>query len=104
MGNTAADDIIDAVYRLRIAFKKHGMEPPVAIELGAPKDGSIFRHLMTREMIHSDPRMGVDKDNPAWVANVMGIEVVMPAEWRSERGGKILHDPQLYNPPRPKDP
>lgn len=98
MESTAFDEIADAIWRLRAAFIKNGMKPPVSIELGTAQDGYVFNHLMPRDMVLSQPRMGVERDDPEWVCNIMGVEVRRPAEWRCVRGGtKILHEPRLYS-------
>lgn len=92
------DEIANAIHRLRIAFKKLGLEPPVAIELSSIRDGDKFRHLMTRDMILAQPRMGVEQNDPEWVCHIVGIEVRMPAAWRQElKGGRVLNDPVFYS-------
>ena len=42
------DDVMEAIFRLRTAFIKHGMEPPISIELGHVKDGDWFRATLGR--------------------------------------------------------
>ena len=83
------EDILDALYRLRVAFKKHGMEAPISIELGSHRDKDTFRHSMSRDLVMAQPRMGDTLQDAEWVASVMGIEVRMPAQWRYERDGKL---------------
>lgn len=86
MDDRAFEDIADALYRLRVAFKKHGMEAPVSIELGSYRDKDAFLYLMPRDLVLAQPRMGETQQDAEWVANVMGIEVRMPAQWRVEFG------------------
>ena len=93
------DDIMDAVCRLRIAFKKHGMEAPISIELGHVKDADWFRWSMPKDMVMFKPRMGVDEDRPEWVCDIQGVEVRMPAQWRGVKvGRRELHEPKFYDP------
>lgn len=83
--------------RLRIAFLKHGMQPPISIELGHVKDGDWFRYSLPKDMALATPRMGVDSDSPEWVCNIMGVEVRMPAQWRGTKAGRrALYEPDFY--------
>jgi hypothetical protein len=105
MEKSGFDDITKAIWQLRAAFLKNGLQPPVSLELGTPEDGYKFMHLMPRDLVMSQPRMGLDEDRPQWVCNLMGVEVLRPAEWRSERGGKrLLADVRYVDMPpiRPK--
>lgn len=91
------DDIMDAIWRLRTAFIKHGMEPPISIELGHVKDSDCFRYALPKDMARAQPRMGVESDNPEWVCNIMGVEVRMPAQWRGTKAGRrVLYEPAFY--------
>ena len=85
----AFKEVMNAMQRLRVAFLKCGMNVPVSIELGTVRDGDIFRHRMPREYVLAQPRMGETKADAEWVANMFGIEVRMPAQWRRERDGKV---------------
>lgn len=84
----AFDDIMDALARLRIAFLKNGMSAPVSIELGTVRDADHFRYITPPEMAMFQPRMGETQADAEWVCNIQGVEVRMPAQWRSERHGK----------------
>lgn len=91
------DDIMEAIWRLRTAFIKHGMEPPISIDLGHVKDGDWFRWSLPQDMAVAQPRMGVEKDNPEWVCNIMGVEVRMPAQWRGTKAGRrALYEPEFH--------
>lgn len=104
MSESPFDDIANALFRLRTAFVKHGMEPPVSIELGHVKDADWFRHAMPRDLVVAQPRMGVDEDNPEWVCNIMGVEVRMPAQWRGTKAGRReLYEPEFYRLPPKAD-
>ena len=82
-------EIADAVYRLQRAFIRAGMKAPVSIELAAIDDSDRFRYTMPRDLVMAQPCM--DKNDPEWVANIMGMEVRMPARWRADRkGGRTL--------------
>lgn len=96
MERDAFTDIANAFMQLRVAFIRNGLEPPAAIELGSVKDGDYFRYAIGKEMIIAQPRMGVDRDNPEWVCNIVGVEVRMPAAWRREaKGRRVLNDPDF---------
>jgi len=98
MAGEPFDDILDAISRLRAAFLKHGMQPPISIELGHMKDGDWFRWAMPKDMVMFQPRMGVESDNPEWVCNIMGVEVRLPAQWRGEKHGRrVLYDPAFHS-------
>jgi len=49
--------------------------------------------------------MGVERDNPEWVCNIMGVEVRMPAQWRGTKAGRrALYEPDfVYRQSGPKD-
>lgn len=100
----AFDDIMRAVFNLRMAFLKHGMEPPVSIELGSQRDSDTLRHSMPRDLILAQPRMGETRADAEWVCNIQGVELRMPAQWRLERDGKSrLVEPSdfvHYSPPK----
>jgi hypothetical protein len=81
------DDIANALMRLRAAFKRHGLECPVALELKTRRDGDHLRHMVGRDMTYSQPQMGRGQ-NPDIVINLVGFEIRYPAEFRArERGG-----------------
>jgi hypothetical protein len=91
------DDIMEAIARLRIAFIRHGMQPPISIELGHVKDADWFRWSMPNNMVMFNPRMGVEKDTPEWVCNIQGVEVRMPAVWRATTTGRrVLYDVEFH--------
>jgi hypothetical protein len=81
-------DIMNAIARLRIAFLKHNLSAPISIEIGSLRDGDALRHLMPRDMFLAQPRMGETKQDAEWVANIQGVEIRMPAQWRRELNGK----------------
>ena len=82
-------EIADAVHRLRRAFIRAGMKAPVSIELGSHEDKHRFLYVMPRDLVLAQPRF--DKPHPEWVANIMGMEVRMPAQWRiTGKGGRGL--------------
>lgn len=82
-------DILDAVYRLRKAFIKNGLQPPISIELGDPRDSTHFRYMLPKDMALAQPRMGDTEKDAEWVCSLMGIEVRMPGQWRSGPDGKL---------------
>lgn len=84
----AFNDILDALYRLRAAFLKNGMKPPISLELGSLPDSDRFRWLMPHDLVMAQPRMGESKADAEWVCNIMGIEVRMPAQWRRDLKGR----------------
>lgn len=81
-------EIMDAIMRLRIAFKKNGYEAPVSIELGHYRDKDRFLATAPRELLLAQPRMHDDPQQAEWVCNVQGIELRLPAQWRIELDGK----------------
>lgn len=85
MNEEAFYDIMNAVGHLRRAFVRRNMSPPVSIEIGSIEDSYAFRCYMPKDMVLAQPRMN-DKD-PEWVCNIQGVEIRMPAQWRSELGG-----------------
>lgn len=94
---TPFDDVMEAIWRLRTAFIKHGMNPPISIELGHVKDGDWFRWSAPTDLMLAQMRMGVDKDNPEWVCSIMGVEVRMPAQWRRTKDGRrMLYEPKFH--------
>lgn len=87
MSDEAFTDIANAVMRLRHAFMRHGLKPPVAIELGAHQDGDHLRYILPRDLVMAQPRM--DRDDPEWCFDFQGLEFRYPAKWRyTQRGGK----------------
>ena len=87
----AFDEIADAVHRLRRAFLQHGMEAPVSIELGSIRDKNRFLGLMPTDLIRAQARTWHDPARPELVANMLGMEIRMPAQWRRlENGGKVV--------------
>ena len=82
-------EIADAVHRLRRAFIRAGMKAPASIELGSIEDKDRFLHAMPRDLVLAQPHL--DKPHPEWVANIMGMEVRMPGQWRvNSNGGRGL--------------
>lgn len=88
MADDAFDDVFNAIANLRIAFMRHGIEPPKSIELSTYKDKDIFLHKMPRDMVLAQPRMGETRKDAEWVANIMGVEIRMPAQWRTDLDGR----------------
>lgn len=84
--DTTFNDIAQAIYALRIAFRKHGLEPPKAIELGSHEDGMSLKSRLPKEMFYANPQM-FDGD-PKVVGSIVGVDIYWPAEFRSRaRGG-----------------
>lgn len=83
----AFDEIADAINRLRRAFLRNGMKAPVSIELGDKRDKDAFVYLMPRDLVMTQVRTWHDPANPELVANIFGVEVRMPAQWRLKRDG-----------------
>ena len=84
----AFNEIMSAIYQLRIAFLKHGMSPPVSIELAKDRDTDWFRYNLPPHLALAQPRMGETRTDAEWVCNIMGMEVRMPAQWRKELDGR----------------
>ena len=83
------DDIMKAVWQLRVAFIKHGLQAPAAIELGSYEDGMRFRSMPNKDLMRFDATATAKgMSDPEWVGNLMGVEVRMPAQWRSDLKGK----------------
>lgn len=100
MSEEAFDDIANAIHGLRRAFMKHGLKPPVSLELGDAKDGDFFRYIIGKDMIAPRPFMGNENKGPEWVCDLLRIEVRMPAAWRQVTSNRrVLSDPDFYSPP-----
>lgn len=82
------DDILQAFYQLRKAFIKNNMKPPISIELGCQKDADYLRYAMPKDLFLAQPRMGDTKQDAERVANILGIELRLPAQWRRDQRGK----------------
>jgi hypothetical protein len=87
--DAAFSDIMNAIAKLRIAFLKHHMDAPISIELGSIRDGDAMRYLMPKDMFMATMRMGETPQDAEWVANIQGIEIRMPAQWRRGHDGKL---------------
>lgn len=87
-GDAAFNEIMAALWQLRTAFLKNGMQPPNLLELGDVKDGDRFRYLLPKDLVMQQPYMGDTKRDARWVCNIMGIKVTVPAEWHRDLGGK----------------
>lgn len=83
MDEEAFTDIANAIMRLRQAFLRHHLQPPIALEIGSREDATRLRASMPRDLIHAQPQMR-DK-GPEIVFNLAGVEFRCPAEWRAIR-------------------
>lgn len=87
-GYEAMREICNAILHLRRAFIQAGMKPPVSLEIADREDGMRLRYVMPADMIAAQPQM-TSKDDPEWVANIVGMEVRYPGQWRARlRGGR----------------
>lgn len=77
-------DIAEAIYRLRRAFKKHHLEAPVAIELGSHEDMMRLRDCVPAEYLNVGPML---LERPSLVANIAGVDIVAPAQFRARKRG-----------------
>ena len=86
----AVVEIANSILRLRQSFRRLGLQPPKAIELSNHEDGDRLRCMAPRDMLQFNADMGGGAD-PEWVANICGVEVRYPGQWRArERGGRDL--------------
>ena len=86
----AFNDIANAIFRLRVAFMRNGLNPPKSIELGDFEDSDKFRRLMLMQsdMVLMQARQPPE-GNPEWICNIAGVEIRMLGRWRmQERGGR----------------
>jgi hypothetical protein len=84
------NDIADALHRLRRAFIRHGLNPPVSVELATYEDGERLRYSLPRNLIITQPTL-TDAPDPRWCCNIVGVELLWPGKWRArERGGRDL--------------
>ncbi|NLS27973.1 hypothetical protein S2M10_29750 [Sphingomonas sp. S2M10] len=82
-------DLCNSVHRLRRSFIRLGLKPPKSIEVADYDDGMKFRAMSPGELVQTYPALGRN-DDPEWCANVVGVEVRMPGQWRArERGGRV---------------
>lgn len=82
LSEQAFQDIASALHRLRAAFVRYGMKPPISVELGSHDDGYRLRSYMPRDLVSAQPRM-TDKPDPEWVCNIIGVELRWPGRWRA---------------------
>jgi hypothetical protein len=80
------NDVLQAINQLRRAFIKNGMPAPISIELADHESVNWFRYSLPTEFALAQPRMGETREGAEWVANIMGMEVRMKAQWRADRG------------------
>jgi hypothetical protein len=78
-------DIANAMMRLRHAFMRHNLNPPKSLELGSHDDGARLLSSLPKSLYVAQPRM--DKSDPEWCLDLVGIEVRFPAHWRAKRRG-----------------
>lgn len=85
MTEDAFHDIAAALHRLRRAFAKHDLKPPVALELANRRDGERLTMSIPRDMLVAVPQ--ADRADPEIVMNLVGFEIRYPAQFRSVQGG-----------------
>lgn len=91
--STFFDDLANAIYRLRVVFLKHGLEPPKAIELGSIEAGQKFQLAIPKDMIASTFAINQrEKPEPDVLIAFMGVEIRYPAQLRGRSGGGVDYD------------
>jgi hypothetical protein len=82
-------DINEAVYQLRRAFKKHGMNV-AAIELASPLDGDRMKYLLAARDNPDRvlPHLGMNEQgDPRHQVRMQDIVVRWGARWKARIGG-----------------
>jgi hypothetical protein len=98
MGGGMSDDdffneLANAIHKLRTAFLKRGLEPPLSIELGSIEAGRRFQLSIPKDMIAASFGFSQrDKPDPDVIIPFMGVEIRYPAELRNRPGGRVDFD------------
>ncbi len=73
------EDLSKALYGLRVAFHKHGLEPPTSLEVGTRKDADRMMFSLPPEFARAKIEMR-DGTEPAVFCNIQGFEIRFPAQ------------------------
>lgn len=81
----AFTDIANAILRLSMTFKRHGLSAPASIELGNRDDIAKIKSMTSRDCFMAQPTFARDK--PEVAASLAGIDLIAPAQFRARKGG-----------------
>ncbi len=90
------EDILDALYQIRISFQKCNLEPPSAIVLSSHDDGTRFLAAMNgANLLLTFPNDAIKPvehpDGSVWMeATFAGMKIIWPANRYATQSGGYL--------------